>query len=193
MEQAVVALEHHWSNGVEFRAEAYRKSYSDLMPYFDQLFDDQEVLPELRSDRIRIDPEKARSQGVELDLRHFSDESFRWWATYTWSRAEERVGGQWIPRDWDQPHAFNTGLSFAVSDWTLTLALRYHSGWPKTPLRRIRDGSDTLAEIGARNSDRHGIYHRLDARASRRLQLPNSTLQFYLEIINLYNLTYLIT
>ena len=89
-----------------------------------------------------------------------------------------------MPRGWDQPHAVNAGISFDAANWTFTLAWRYHTGWPNTPVSRGPDGE---AVVGERNSDRLRPYHRMDLRASRRVALENSELQFYFEFINLYN------
>ncbi|MEM9303665.1 MAG: TonB-dependent receptor [Pseudomonadota bacterium] len=184
VEQAVLSLEHRWENGLEFRTEAYDKDYSDPIPYVDRLFDDHEVLGDLSSDRVFVEPDAARARGIEVSLRDFQRENFRWWASYTYSEAEERIGDAWVPRNWDQPHAVNVGVSLDAAAWTFTFAWQYHTGWPVTAVQRTPGEPPT---VGERNVDRLGGYHRLDVRASRTIPLPNSTLQLYVEVLNLYN------
>ena len=146
----------------------------------------------MESDRILISPERARATGVEVGVRGELEDKLRWWANYVHSKTEDRVDDRWVRRSWDQPDAFSAGLDFQVQSWDVTLAWRYHTGWPKTPLTFDDFVFDNGVEarlpiIGERNDARWSVYHRMDMRASRNIPVPRGELRFYLEFINLYN------
>jgi hypothetical protein len=54
---------------VQLRIEGYRKNYRRLSPRFENLFDPLVLLPELEPDRVRLDPSRARSEGIEVLLK----------------------------------------------------------------------------------------------------------------------------
>jgi outer membrane cobalamin receptor len=188
-DQLVVSLQHRTEGGVELRAELYDKDYQDVRPYYENLFRENNILEEFETDRVRVEPEAARARGAEFGVRGGIPGGLQWWSSYTWSKSEDRIEGQWVPRSWDQRHAINLGVSFPLKKWHMTLAWRYHSGWPRTPVGEFEfDGEPVvLPVIGDRNSDGYGIYHRMDMRASRDIPVSRGSLRFYLEVINLYN------
>ena len=188
----VASLEHGLGSGMDLRIEAYRKKYRSLMPRFENIFDPLVLIPELEIDRVRIDAESARSEGLELSLTGTGADDLAWWASYTWSRTEDEVQGESIRRGWDQTHALNAGFSVDWNAWSFSAAAVVHTGWPKTLLRagtvENPDGSTTLAvTTEPRNSRRHAVFGSLDARASRRFDLPRGDLTVFLEVTNLGN------
>jgi outer membrane receptor protein involved in Fe transport len=191
-EQAVIALEHRTEAGIQLRAEAYDKHYDDVRPYFENLFREQELINELEGDRIRVAPDAARARGLELSARGSTAGEISWWANYVWSKSEEQFGDRWVPRSWDQRHAVSAGVNFPIESWSITLAWRYHSGWPRTPVGRteallLGQFPAQVLDIGERNSDRWGVYNRVDLRASRDIPVSNGRLRFYVEALNLFN------
>ena len=55
--------------GLDLRIEAYRKDYRHTNPRFENLFNPLVLLPEIEFDRVMIDPDSARAEGVEVMLR----------------------------------------------------------------------------------------------------------------------------
>lgn len=188
---SVLALEHGAPGVLQWRLEAYRKDYSDVRPYFTNLFYLSDVLLELESDRERVSPDRARTRGIELSLRRQRPAGISWWATYVYSRAEERIDGSWRPRSWDQRHAASVGLKIPVQSWDVSLAWRYRSGWPVTAVGQARGLVNgipaTLPLVTERNNGRTGIFHRLDLRASREVPVPRGRLRIYVEALNVFN------
>lgn len=188
----VASVEHGFGSGMELRIEAYRKKYRSLMPRFENVFDPLVLIPELQVDRVRIDAESAVSDGVELSLTGTGADDLSWWASYTWSRTEDRVAGTSTRRGWDQTHALNSGFSTDWHDWSFSAAAIVRTGWPKTILQsetiQNPDGSTSLAVFAEpRNSRRHAVFGSLDARVSRNVNLPRGDLTLFLEITNLTN------
>lgn len=188
----VASFEHKTGSGMDLRIEAYQKKYRSLIPRFENIFDPLALIPELEIDRVRIDAESARSEGIELSLTGAGAGDLDWWASYAWSRSVDEVRGASIRRGWDQSHALNAGFSKVWNAWSFSAAAIVHTGWPKTILRgevvRNSDGSTTLLAVtGPRNSRRHAVFGSLDARASRRFDLPKGDLTVFLEVTNLSN------
>jgi hypothetical protein len=83
-------------------------------------------------------------------------------------------------------------LSRDWNKWSFSAAGVVHTGWPKTVLviEEVTnpDGSTSLvATTGPRNSLRHAVFQSLDARVSRRFDLPKGDLTAFLEVTNLNN------
>jgi len=188
----VASIEHGFGSGMELRIEAYRKKYRSLMPRFENVFDPLVLIPELQIDRVRIDAESAIAEGIELSLSGTGTGDLSWWASYAWSRTEDRIAGKSTRRGWDQAHALNTGFSMDWNDWSFSAATIVRTGWPKTVLQaettQDPDGSTSLAVFAApRNSRRHALFGSLDARVSRNFDLSRGELTLFLEVTNLTN------
>jgi len=115
-----------------------------------------------------------------------------WWTSYSWSRTADTFQSETTKRSWDQTHTFGAGLSWDWRKWTFSAAGVLHTGWPKTELVveevTNSDGSTSLvATTGPRNARRHAVFHSLDARVSRRFDLPKGDLTAFLEVTNLNN------
>ena len=198
----------HWVLGTEtrlranrwgvdsLRAEVYDRQIDDPRPRFESLLEPLNFFPEIEPDRVRIEAQRSRSQGIELTLKGHRGQYVDWWVAYSLSRAEDRLGGRWIPRASDQPHAVALDVNFRLPrSWNLNLAWRWHSGWPTTPVSaRLVGNSEGLDEdpeieavFGPLRSERLPDYHRLDVRASRRWLLRSGTLTFYVDLQNLYD------
>ncbi len=187
--QIVLAWEEHISRGLDLRAEVYALRWNDPRPRWQNLFfGDGARFPEAEPDRVRVDPERARSAGLELTLSRRHSGS-RWWASYALSRAEERLGGVWQPRSWDQPHSVQLGYDREFGEgWRLSTLLAARSGWPTTPLIGEHQlGQNLSVRLGERNSARVPHYLNLAARLSRDVRLANSMVTAYFEVFNLLN------
>jgi outer membrane receptor protein involved in Fe transport len=173
---------------VELELDLYEKRYSDLRPRYENLLNSFVLLPELKPDRIRIAADRARARGAELTVRGRSpDAAFDWWATYSWSRAEDLIGDRAEPRNWDQRNAAGLGLGWHDERWQLDAALTWHTGWPTTRIELAQIEPIAIAEAAARNSSRLGSYFTLDLRAARHFVLERSLLTAYFEVTNATN------
>ena len=186
-DQLIIGIQHRFGDSYLLRAEAFDKSMDRLKPRFENLFDPLALLPEIQSDRIRIDPEEARARGVELYLEKTGG-SLSWWGAYSFSKVEDQVNGSDVVRSWDQRHAMQAGFSWRPGDWQLDLAAGVHTGWPKTDLVLSFDSSgEPVVTPGPRNAERYGTFVSVDIRASRKFKLGKGTLSTFVELTNTLN------
>ncbi len=97
------------------------------------------------------------------------------------------------PGPQDQRQAVNLDIIYhPFSNWTVTTAYTFHTGWPYTDERGIpvtkRNGT---MDIAVRPDSLYGRrlppYQRVDVRFTRRKQTPTSEWRFFFEVINLTN------
>jgi len=186
----------HWVAGIEYqhpaeidlRLEIYRKDYDRLRPRYENLFNAAVLLPELKPDRVRVAPEFAQARGIELTISRETEAPLRWWLTYSWASARDEITGARSDRSWDQAHAFGAGVAWRTAEWELSLAGRYHSGWPMTALTLAETEPLPIVATGPRNAQRLGDYRSFDARIARTFSFEDtSELTVYFEVTNLFN------
>lgn len=186
----------HWILGVErdlragfgLRVEAYRKDYDRLKPRYESLFDPLSLVPELRWDRVRIAPDSARADGLEMLLTRRSAAAWNGWLSYTWSRVTDNEDGVETRRSWDQAHSLGAGLTWDSGPWNATLAASYHTGWPTTPVDILAAGTpQATIVVGRRNSSRYEDYASIDLRLSRAFELRRGDLDVFAEVTNALN------
>ena len=182
---AIVGFDHSFDDGLDLRVEAFRKEYRHINPRFENLLDPLVLVPEAEFDRVRIAPESALATGVELMLQLRPRGSWSGWLSYSWSRVDDRVDGDDVPRSWDQRHAINLGIVWAKGPWSATLTDSYHTGWPTTVLE-VADDASGIPQIvlSRRNRSRLGAYNSLDLRVTRTFALPRGALDVFLEVNN---------
>jgi TonB dependent receptor len=199
------------------RLEAYRRQIDDPRPRYENLFEPLNVFPEIEPDRVRLAPGSSRAQGVELTLRGAAGARTDWWANYARASARDRFGGREVRRQTDQTDTLNLYVDTRLGrSWNLSVAWRYHTGWPTTPVSLVEvpgdpggnAGADEEGEegeepegpeepsgeeprlvpvLGPLYSERLPSYHRLDLRASRAWQLRAGRLTFFLDLQNVYD------
>jgi len=183
-DHAIVGIERDLGEAYALRVEAYRKDYSSLRTRYENLFDPLSLAPELRWDRVAIQPSAAEATGVELLLSTHHTAPWNGWVSYAWSRATDREGGRDVRRGWDQSHTVNAGLGWTQGLWQATVVAQYHTGWPVTPIGL--DGAGNVV-IGTRNADRYADFASLDARVSYEWPLPRGTLTAHAEVTNAFD------
>lgn len=180
-------------DALDLRVELYQRRVASPRPRYENLFEPINTFPEVEPDRVRIAPDRSVAEGVELFLRGRLGRRADWWANYAYASTEDEIDGRRIPRLFDQTHAVNLDLDIRAGEhWRVNLAWRYHTGWPTTPLglqETLDDEGDVefVPLLGRLNSERLPSYHRLDVRASRRWQLRSLSLDFFVDVQNLYN------
>jgi outer membrane receptor protein involved in Fe transport len=189
-DQFIAGLQHRLENGTALRVEVFRKDVRKVRPRFENLYDPLGLIPELQPDRVRLDPSRARTSGAEISLSR-SAGAWHWWASYSWSRATDRIEGADEFRSWDQRHSAQGGFGWSDEAWDVSFAGNIHSGWPKTGLSLVVDGVDPDGEPdyvvvpGPRNAERHDYFASIDFRISRRFAVKRGTLSIFLEVSNL--------
>jgi hypothetical protein len=183
---SIVSVEHRFPGTLALRVELYGKWTRHVRPRYENLFDPLVLLPELRASRVLIAPERAESRGVELFVS--AGRPVSWWASVSFARASDEIGGLVVPRSWDQRHALNAGVSWPVGEWTLSATTTSHRGWPATEISVVTTPTGERAAVAApRNATRLGHVRRLDARASREFGIGPGALRFFAEITNVTN------
>jgi hypothetical protein len=184
-DHVIVSLDQQLAMGLDLRIEAYRKSYRDLHPRFENLFNPLALLPEMQLDRVMVDPDSARAEGVEAMVHWESQGPWRGWLAYAWSRTRDRIDGRNVARRWDQTHAVSLGLTWASGPWTATVTDNFHTGWPTTQLSLATTaGGAQQFVIGERNAVRMDYYNSLDLRLTRTFVLARGALDVFVEASN---------
>ncbi len=191
-EQWVAGFEHVFGDGTSgpltaLRAEVYRRDVRNPRPRYESLFEAFERFPEGEPARIRVEPESAMAQGVELSFQGRVGNRLGWWVNYALARSEEKIAGEEVPRSIDQRHTVNVDLNYSLGrGWDANFAWRFHTGWPTTAL--IAAGTDGSATplIGPRNGERLSNSHRLDARVSRKWPVRFGSLTVFGDVQNVY-------
>ena len=188
-EHRTIGWDRTFDNGFRLRVDAFQRLGSDLRPRYVNLFNPVVLFPEGSPDRVRLDADRYRAQGVEFFAQGRRGPRFNWWVAYTWSDVEERVDGVWLPRDSDQTHALTANAGFRLGKhWNLNAAWIFHTGHPITDLQAELVDGEVVPIPGPFFAERVDDYHRLDLRLSRDFELSGGrNLQLYLDVQNLYN------
>jgi outer membrane cobalamin receptor len=187
-EHWLLSFERRVSESVDLRIEGYHKRYTDPQPRYENLLNRLVILPEVKPDRVRFSPVRARAVGLEASLRSVRSRPLYWWASYAWSRAEDELHDAVVRRSWDQEHALNFGLGWKGQRWELSLAGLWRSGWPTTQVELVaaEDAAVLFAPIA--NAQRLETYVDIDARIARRFQFHGgASLTVFFEISNALN------
>ena len=191
-DHVIVGLIHRFGEGTSLRMELFHKRMGDVRPRFENLFDPLALIPEVQPDRVRLDPTSAEAAGFEISFDRASG-PWNWWASYTWSKATDRIAGEDQPRSWDQRHAFQGGFGWSDRGWNLSLAASAHSGWPTTDLDLVEAGIDEdgeplyVAVPGRRNARNHDTFASVDFRIGRQFELSEGELTTFVEVSNVTN------
>lgn len=175
------------------RVEAYRREVRHPRPRHENVLESVNLFPEAEPGRVRIAPDSSRARGIEVVLRGAAGPRSRWWANYALASAADRIRGEEVRRATDQTHTLNLYLETLLGkSWSLSLAWRFHTGWPITPVSAAPGEDDegepeNVAVLGPLYSERLPDYHRLDLRASREWTLRSGRLQLFVDLQNVYN------
>ncbi|HEU4779436.1 MAG TPA: TonB-dependent receptor, partial [Steroidobacteraceae bacterium] len=179
----ILGIEHRLTNGVQLRAEVFRKQQRHPRARFENLMNPIEVFAEVAPDRVRVAPDEAEMRGVELSIA-LERESWRGWSSVSVARALDEFGTDEVPRSWDQRLAWTSGIDWRRGQWRVGGAATIRSGWPITPIGYDTDGD---AILGSRNADRLPAFATLDFRVEYRRPLAVGSLAVALEVSNVTN------
>lgn len=182
----IVGLQHRFGeSGLRLRFEAFHKRIRDPKRRFENVFNPLILMPELASDRIAVEPERARARGLEASFDYRITPELDTWLAYTHAYADDRLDDRWVKRGWDQRHTVSAGMAWQPGRWSLSAAVLWHSGWQTTRLpSRVDEGEvPTLT----RNNDRLPNYLSFDLRIARRWDWENQSLTAFFELTNAFD------
>ena len=146
---------------------------------------------------------KGRSYGVEFLYRSKDLFGFNVIAAYTlvWSQANKfdkdlKVLNSYYPTAWDNRNLFTlTTTRVIMKTWNIGLKWRYVGGEPYTPYDLNKSSiieawnlqPNGYLDYSKYNSERLKPYHQLDVRIDKMYYLKKWTLNFYIDVQNLYN------
>ncbi|GGY81697.1 hypothetical protein GCM10011613_27980 [Cellvibrio zantedeschiae] len=190
-EHSIIGLHHRLNEKIALRMDAYQKKYSQLIPRYENVYPSLEkVIKEASNDWLRIAPDSAKAEGIELAVTYDNQKHFSTWANYTYSKVNDYLNGKETPRSWDQQNVFNFGFEWKYTEWHFNLSGMIRSGWPTTPARidssRARNLHATKPDFEKYNTNKQDGYSRLDLRILKKQRFASgSSLEYYLEIFNL--------
>ncbi len=111
-------------------------------------------------------------------------------------RSEATESGKWVPTAWDNRHLLNIlALKEFKNNWSAGIKWRFVGGVPYTPFDKIE--SSYVQAWNARrigipdynrfNMERLDAFHQLDIRIDKEFFLNKVTLNFYVDVQNIYN------
>ena len=153
----VLGFERDLRPGLLFRAEAFHKSFRDLIvgrleteaerrarvasyDFPRELLDQVPSEPQITTTPVNQGAGRAYGLDAYVARRASSpDTRLTGWASYTWTRAERDAYGRRYPFDYDRRHAFSLVASWRASrKLDLALTARVASGFPRTPVAGVR-------------------------------------------------------
>ncbi|NBQ44017.1 MAG: hypothetical protein EBU23_16520 [Mycobacteriaceae bacterium] len=197
-EHRVIGLELPLFHSIGLRVEAYERRITHVRPRYENLDNAYDLFPEAQDDRVRLAPESGRARGAEFLLNGHVSNRLTWNLTYALARAEERLGGRWVPRARDQRHTFGFDTTYSPSAvWQFSAAWSFHTGNPTTDvLYSLATLTNNRHVLVSTNGPAYGLrlpdYHRLDARVTRRFHSKRGEIRAFLDFFNLYDRTNLI-
>ncbi|MGH8865558.1 MAG: TonB-dependent receptor plug domain-containing protein, partial [Burkholderiales bacterium] len=182
----VASIEHDLTPALKLRAEAYRKEYKHPLPRYELLMNTLNVLPELKPDRIRIAPDSAEAEGVEISLNYDAG-PFSGWLSFSGSQVYDRVDGQRLHRRWDQRNYASGGLNWHGTSWEASIAAAWHTGWHTTELELATLEPFPLVAVGERNALHLSDFSSVDLRVARHFKMESAgELTAFVELNNLF-------
>jgi outer membrane receptor protein involved in Fe transport len=183
-DQAIAGLE--WShNQWQLVLDAWYKDYEDPKGRFENIFNPFVLLPEMESDRLGLLPGDARAYGVDLDFRYELGPSVTAQLRYSYMEAEDKLDGRWIDRRWSQEHTVNSSLVWQREDFSLGLALLWHSGWRSTLLPGFIPEDTTIDPFDYLNNTELRDHFSIDVSARYGWTFPRARLEIYADISNI--------
>ncbi len=174
--------------------------------WFYNMFLDQLIpTPRGLGEEAFINSADVRATGFELLFRlnrYEKNNSFYGWASYTFTDSQRILnvdtnidiyGDTYLPFEFEQPHSLKLALGYILGKNNFGIRFELSSGFPYTPIvdneppLSLSNGVDRYSPIfGDPLSSRFPLRHRLDIRYTRTSVFSWGSIDWYLEVINLY-------
>ena len=194
----VGGMEYQTKKNMKITLEGFLKLYS----HYPFILSDSISMANLGSDYGVIgntdvtSTSSGRSYGAELLIQQKLFKGLYGLLSYTFVRSEFRdKNNKWVSSSWDNIHIINitTGKTFK-KNWEAGIKWRFALGNPYTPYNF--DLSRTIAiwninktgtpDYNKLNTERLPATHQLDIRVDKKVLLKKFTLEFYIDIQNVY-------
>ena len=177
-----IGLKKEWKNQYSLTLEMYYRKLDELL------------LPENTVSYFPVNTGKGYGKGFNISLNKLPS-SNRWMGSANYSYGISRYQNEhnqiWLPTLYDRRHNFSMMCQYNLMDnWSFSLLWRVASGLPYYPLIGYILSSEASEREFIRekyNYQRYPAYQRLDVRMNYRHQTEKFKLEFYLELINVYN------
>ena len=181
---SIIGLQYQPGDDFHVSLELYRKRWTEVRPYYENILDSLSLVPDLAPDRIRVAPMASEASGAELTVRRSLPHSFEVWGGFSASLVSDDFASMSdVRRSWDQPRAATLGMGWSMQGWTTSAVFGWHRGWPRTDIRTslLQPG---MLILGRRNADRWGDYFSADLSASRTASFAGGELSTWVEVTN---------
>ncbi len=189
--QTDFSIDHRFLDRSAARGELYYKDEGSASSYSAYVFSPFPLLPELAVDQLHIQAQHSRMYGMELSFATDRTRPLSGTVSYAWSRAEDQIGGIWVPRAWDEPNAVKINALWRHAPFATAASLTWHTGWPYTPLLASALTWTNPAAVhlafGRFDSARLTSFFTLDLRLSWQHRLGGGTFQAFLDLYNATN------
>ena len=195
----VSGLDYNSSSTSKISIEGFYKGYKNY-PFSKR---DQISLANLGSDFGVIGNEevlsisKGRAYGFELLAQKKSYNGFYYLLSYTFVKSEfQDSSNNYIPSSWDNRHLLTiTGGKKLNKNWEIGGKFRLVGGQPYTPydfeassiITNYDVSNSGILDYSKLNTERFKTYHQLDIRVDKTWYWKKLSLNFYVDIQNLYN------
>jgi hypothetical protein len=186
-----------------------------LYDYPPELQSSVPTAPQITSFPVNIG--KGTSYGFDIYVARRATKAtdrFMGWASYAWGRADLEAYGRRYPFDYDRRHAVSAvGTARITRTLDLGATVRVASGFPYTPVQGLRVAAQEVKDehgnvisyvpqydqngllvwttdpgnVGDLNTGRLPVFARADMRITFRPARWNNRVQFYVEVINVFN------
>ena len=140
---------------------------------------------------------KGRAYGLEFLYQQKLIKGFYWLLAYTYVNSEfQTKNGDYAPSTWDSKNIISfTGGKRFKKNWEVGFRWSYSGGAPYTPfdeqassLTQVWDvNNSAVLNYDQLNQRRGSEYHQLNIRVDKRFNFEKWSLNFYLDIQNVYN------
>ncbi len=169
---------------LSLKAELYLKDFDHLVG---------EVQDFGRKSQMLMYPNQGAAFGGDVFISYLISNRLTTSLGYAYGHAQAEVNGMPYDRDYDQRHSVTANLNWRIKDGLhLNTSWRFHSGLPYTeihPESVFEQGRliDCRASYGKVNALRLPDYQSLDLRLTRSKRYRKLSLNWYVQILNLYN------
>ena len=197
--QIVTGFEYVTNSNTKITLEGFYKHYSNY-PF---LIPDSVSLANLGADfgvvgdQEILSNSSGRAYGIEFFAQRKLTDGIYGLLSYTlsWSQFKDK-NLNYIPSSWDQRHIINICAAKKFKkNWEVGFKWRYTSANPYTPYDETSSMNSVYWDLVGQgildyenlNSERNKPFHHLDIRIDKKYYFKNWSLNFYLDLENLYN------
>ena len=194
----VLGMDYLTEFSSRFSIEGFYKTYS----YYPFSLRDSISLANLGTDFGVVGNEgvvstsKGRSYGIEFLYQQKMIKGFYGILAYTFVNSEfQNKNGMYVPSSWDSKHIVSvTGGKRFKNGWEFGMRWLFSGGSPYTPIDVYTSSLKSYWDISGQgkpnytllNTQRESSYHQLNIRVDKKFFFENFSLNFYLDIQNLY-------